>query len=309
MVKIVVVGSLNMDLVVSVARLPRVGETIRGSGFQMVPGGKGANQAVAMAKLGAEVAMVGRVGDDAFGETLVGNLARQGVRVEHVYPDGDSLTGMAMIAVDSEGQNSIIITPGANSRLQRADIDTCAPLFARAKILVMQFEIPMSVVEYALEKGREHNLTVILNAAPASLLPEAQKAIALTDFLVVNESEAEILAGLGVHDVATAQEAGEALLPLGPQAVVVTLGEEGAVLVTREGRAHVAAPRVDVVDTTAAGDAFVGGLAISILRGKPLLEAVRYATHTGSLAVTKMGAQPSLPTRQEVAAFLERDEW
>jgi ribokinase len=298
----VVLGSLNMDLVVRTARMPRPGETVMGERFVTVPGGKGANQAAAAARLGAGVEMIGRVGADSFGPTLMANLRDQGVGVEHVTVDERASTGVALIIVDDKGENSIVVVPGANGRVAIGNLHAARDLLSEARFLVAQLEVPLPVVRAAIQMARELDLRVILNAAPAQQVD--------ADFmrgvfcLVVNEFEAQTLAGIPVtEDLESVSEAGQALLDLGVYVAVITLGARGALLVTRESSAHVPARRVPVVDTTAAGDAFVGGLAVALLDGLDLVDAVRYATCAGTLAATRLGAQPSLPSADEVRAF------
>lgn len=299
---VVVLGSLNMDLVVRTERMPRPGETVMGERFVTVPGGKGANQAAAAARLGASVEMIGRVGADAFGPSLVTNMRAQGVGVEHIAVDQRANTGVALIIVDGEGENSIVVVPGANGRVSKGDLLAARDLLAEAHFLVMQLEVPLPVVRAAIQMARELDLRVILNAAPAQRVDD--------DFmhgvfcLVVNEFEAQTLAGIPVtEDLESAAEAGQVLLEFGVYMAVITLGARGALLVTRESSAHVPAQRVPVVDTTAAGDAFVGGLAVALLEGRDLVDAVRYATCAGTLAATRLGAQPSLPSANEVRDF------
>lgn len=299
---VVVLGSLNMDLVARTGRMPRPGETVFGEDFVTVPGGKGANQAAAAARLGASVEMIGRVGADAFGPTLIANMRQQGVGVEHVGIDERASTGVALIIVDGEGENSIVVVPGANGRVSEGDLHAAHDLLASASFLVAQLEVPLPVVRAAIQIARGLDLRVILNAAPAQHVD--------ADFvrgvfcLVVNEFEAETLAGVAVNeDLESAAEAGRALLDLGVCVAVITLGARGALLVTRERSAHVPARRVPVVDTTAAGDAFVGGLTVALLEGLDLVDAVRYATCAGTLASTRLGAQPSLPSAEEVREF------
>ncbi len=299
---VVVLGSLNMDLVVRTERMPRPGETVMGERFVTVPGGKGANQAASAARLGASVEMIGRVGTDSFGPTLIANMRAQGVGVDHVALDERASTGVALIVVDGKGENSIVVVPGANGRVSKADLLDARDLFAEARFLVAQLEVPLPVVRAAIQMARELDLRVILNAAPAQRVD--------ADFmrgvycLVVNEFEAQTLAGMPVtEDLETVAEAGQALLELGVYMAVITLGARGALLVTRESSAHVPAQRVSVVDTTAAGDAFVGGLAVALLEGRDLVDAVRYATCAGTLAATRLGAQPSLPSAKEVCDF------
>jgi ribokinase len=302
LVDIVVIGSLNTDLVTKAPRLPRPGETLAGSAFQVVPGGKGANQAVAAARLGAEVAMVGRVGEDVFGPRLLAGLADHGVNIQHVQRDKEAPTGTATIIVDESGENAIVIVPGANGRVAPGDVDAAQALLSEARLLILQFEIPLPTVEYAMDVAARHELKIILNPAPAHPAPVA--LLRKADIVVLNEIEAQAMTGTNVVDTDSAAAARQALQQRGEQATVVTVGERGAFLATAEGTLHVPAPRVEVVDTTAAGDAFVGGLAVSLLRRASLHAAVRYATCVGALTVTKFGAQTSLPSATDVQAFI-----
>lgn len=304
MADIVVIGSLNMDLVVRVARMPQPGETVPGRDFQTIPGGKGANQAVAAALLGGSVAMVGRVGNDAFGSELINNLRRQGVDISHVQLEDDAATGTAMIMVDEMGQNSIVVAAGANGRLAREDVDGLERLLSQAKYLLLQFEVPLDTVQYATEKAQSHGVKVVLNPAPARPVPP--QFLSRVDYVIPNESEASLLSGVQVHDLASAEEAARRLQGYGVPVVILTLGEKGALLVTGEKVCHVPAHRVEAVDTTAAGDAFIGGLAMALVQGYPLEEAVRYATCAGTLAVTRFGAQTSLPSAKEVQALYSK---
>jgi ribokinase len=303
MAEIVVIGSLNMDLVVKVARMPQPGETVPGSSFQTIPGGKGANQAAAAALLGSRVSMVGRVGKDAFGSTLIENLNRQGVNSDHVRLDSQAATGTAMILVDDQGQNSIVVAAGANSLVNREDIDRVESLLSRAQYLLLQFEVPLETVEYAMDIAKRHGVKVMLNPAPAHPVP--REFLSRADFLIPNESEASLLSGVPVHDVASATEAARRLYDQGVPVVILTLGEHGALVVSDELVCQVRAEKVEVVDTTAAGDAFIGGLATALGQGYGLEEAVRYATCAGTLTVTRFGAQTSLPTGYEVQALYE----
>jgi len=303
MADIVVLGSLNMDLVVRTEHMPRPGETVRGDSFTTVPGGKGANQAAAAARLGASVEMIGRVGNDTFGPALVDNLRNQGVGTAHVTVDPQAPSGTAMIIVDNQGENSIVVAAGANGRVSVVDLQAARTLLAEARYLVLQFEIPLQVVKAAIEMAREMAVPVILNAAPAHPMPP--DTLEGVHCVLVNEHEAEFFTGIPVPDLASARRAGEILLGMGGHAAIVTLGARGAYLVTGKGSVHVPAREVEVVDTTAAGDAFAGGLAVALLRGYPIREAVRYATCAGTLATTVLGAQTSLPSERQVRAFYE----
>jgi ribokinase len=299
---IVVVGSLNMDLVIRAPRIPRPGETIIGGAFHTVPGGKGANQAVAAARLGAGVSMVGRVGRDAFGGALLENLVADGIDHAFVVQDGEAASGVALIVVDDNGENSIVVSSGANMRLSLADVEAAGSVIAAADVLVMQLEVPLESVIRSAELARAQGVQVMLNPAPARPLPA--RLLSMVDVLVPNETEAAILAGLPVDTQVEAERAAEALLGSGVGTVILTLGERGALPAgAGEGEIH---PAFDVqpVDTTAAGDAFVAGLAVALAEGKELGEAVRWANAAGGLAATQLGAQPSLPTRQSLEQLL-----
>ncbi len=300
---VVVLGSLNMDLVVTTDEMPQPGETVRGHHFVTIPGGKGANQAAAAARLGAQVQMIGRVGGDSFGSVLLDNMRAQGVGVSHVIVDKEVASGTAMIIIDARGENSIVVAPGANGRVSMDDVRAAHVLLNRARYLVMQFEIPLPVVRATIGLANQLGVLVILNAAPAYPVDAAFLRGVYT--LVVNESEARALTGVTVGDVSTAKRTAQALVDLGMPVVIVTLGAKGALLATRGGLVHVPARRVRVVDTTAAGDAFVGAFTTALLRGFDLPEAVRYATCAGTLATTVLGAQTSLPSAAQVETFYE----
>ena len=302
MSNIIVVGSLNADLVVRTPRFPQPGETISGEDLQIIPGGKGANQAVAAARQGTPTAMVGRVGNDSFGPELIGNLKQNGVDTSHVQVDSESATGTAIIVVDEKGQNSIVLSPGGNGRVTPADLDNLS--FADASLLLLQLEIPVAAVLAAVKRAKESGLRVLLNPAPARPLPE--ELLSLPDFIVPNESELSLLTELPVQDIPSAEKAAKTLLERGIQNVIVTLGANGALIVNRELTKHIPSFKVDVVDTTAAGDAFIGGFASALLQNKSMEEAVQYGCACGALAATKFGAQPSLPTKEEVETFLRR---
>jgi len=301
--RIVVVGSVNMDLIVKLRKLPVVGETVIGGTFKMSPGGKGANQAVAAAKLGAESYFVGRIGADDFGKALMENFKRTGVNSEYVTVDRDAHTGVALIMVDQAGKNLIAVASGANSKCSVEDVDRAKDLIEKASVLLLQLEIPVEVVQHAALLAKQGRSKVILNPAPARPLPK--KLFELIDVIVPNEVEAEVLTGIPVKDLSSAREAGEKLLGFGTEAVVITLGERGALLVEKEGYDLVPGVSVEAVDTTGAGDAFCGALAFALATGKSLKEAVFIANCAGALATTKIGAQEALPTLKELESFLK----
>ncbi|HVN54348.1 MAG TPA: ribokinase [Anaerolineaceae bacterium] len=295
--KILVVGSINMDLVVRSPHLPRPGETTLGSGFGTYPGGKGANQAVAAARLGAPVAMIGRVGPDAFGNAMQASLSADGVDISGVACDPEAPTGVALITVDDHAENTIVVASGANMRLSPEDVEANEALFEGASLLVMQLEIPLDTIQRAVGLARRHGLRVILNPAPAKSL--AVELLEGVDVLIPNEGE--LLYLMGEKSLGAAMDKAR---QRGIRALVVTLGEQGALLVDEAGETRVPAYAVTAVDTTAAGDAFVGALAVALAEGKPAGEAARWANAAAAISVTRVGAQPSLPTRAEVEAFL-----
>jgi ribokinase len=297
---ILVVGSMNADLVVRSPRFPKPGETISGEDLQIIPGGKGANQAVAAARQGASVSMVGRVGNDSFGPELIKNLQQNNVDTAHVQTDSQAATGTATIIVDANGQNSIVLSPGGNGRVSPADVDSVS--FSNYKLLLLQLEIPIETVLAAARRAKQSGLRVVLNPAPARPLPE--ELISSSDFIVPNEPELSMLTDQTVNDIESAKKAAKSLLERGVQNVIVTLGANGALIVNKQITKHVPSFKVEVVDTTAAGDAFIGGFASALLQNKPLEEAVRYGCACGALAATKFGAQPSLPTKEEVENFI-----
>jgi len=299
--RLLVIGSVNMDLVVRVDHVPVPGENVRGEALEMIPGGKGANQAVACARLGAETTLLARVGDDPFGRRLVEELAGAGVRTDAVRAVDGCASGAAMILVEAGGENSIVITPGANGRLGPDDVDAARALVADADAVVLQLEIPADTVGRAVRLAREVATPTVVDAGPPRRPVDA--AVLEADVLTPNEAEAAAL--LDVEPGARPPEdLARMLLERGPGAVVVKAGAAGAV-VAEEGRVvHVPAFRIDPVDTTAAGDAFTAALAVAVVEGTDLVEAARRANAAGALAATRHGAQPSMPTAEEVAAFL-----
>jgi ribokinase len=299
--KVVIVGSLNMDLVTRAPRLPRAGETLAGQSFVTVPGGKGANQAVAAARLGASVAMIGCVGDDAYGEQLRTALLAEGIDCQAVTRISGESTGVALIVVDDSSQNAIVIVAGGNGHVTASVVDSFDALLAEAEVIICQLEVPFDTVGHVLQRGHELGKTVILNPAPASG-PLPAEWFAWIDYLIPNESEATALTGLPVDSTASADAAASALLAAGVSKVIVTLGEQGALFASASRSEHFPAPKVQPVDTTAAGDTFVGGFAAALADGKSESDAIRFGQVAASLSVTRSGAQPSIPTFAEVQA-------
>ncbi len=299
--RIVVVGSSNTDMVVKAPRIPAPGETILGGQFVMTPGGKGANQAVAAARLGAHVTFVGRVGADVFGEEALRNIEAAGVDTRFVVRDPEAPSGVALIAVDSGGQNSIVVAPGANGRLTHDDVERARPAFAAADVVVLQLEIPVETVARAVSLARELSKTVVLNPAPVQTLPDG--LLRGVDVLTPNEHEAARLLGEDLDGTFDGVRAARGLLQSGVGAAVVTLGPNGAVAVTGSQVHLIPARRVQPVDTTAAGDCFTGALAVALGEGRDLAAASHFAAAAAALSVTRFGAQASMPHRQEVESF------
>lgn len=304
MPEITVVGSINMDLVVRVAHLPLPGETVLGQDYQAIPGGKGANQAVAAARLGANVAMIGCVGDDVFGRLLQDNLRREKVDLVGVQVVPEASSGLAMITVDDLGRNTIVVASGANLAMTPQQVADSMESIADIDVLVLQLESPMDCVLEAARIARARGAKVVLNPAPARPLPV--EIYPYIDVLIPNESETSLLTGLPVYGIGQAEAAAQALVRAGARSVVLTLGERGA-LVVDEGcpAIHLPAFPAQVVDTTAAGDAFVAGLAVGLAEGKSLVDAARMGNAAGAVAVTRLGAQPAMPGREDIERLLE----
>lgn len=297
--EITIVGSANLDLVVDVDRVPLVGETVLGGDLRRIPGGKGANQAVAAARLGRRVAMVGRVGADEGGTLLRGALQEAGVDTTAVATTDRTPNGVALISVDADGDNAIVVSPGANGRVSAGDVERAGSLITNADVVLLQLEIPVEAVTAAALAARG---TVVLNPAPAPTDPLPPALMEAVDILVPNQTELATLAGhQGAVDAAIAADLARRLPS---PVVVVTLGAEGALVVTDETATHVAAPLVDPVDTTAAGDSFCAAMADALVRGLDIVEAVRWAVRVGAATTLRPGAQPSLPTPAEVESLL-----
>jgi len=293
-----------MDLVVEVPTIPQPGETVLGTNFATFPGGKGANQAVAAARLGADVSLIGRVGQDAFGDQLLTSARADGINVSHVERDDTAATGVAMITVDERGQNSIAVASGANFRLTADHVLEAWGDLEDIDILVMPLETPLETILMAVELAHQSGVTAVLNPAPAQSLPE--QILTKIDVLVPNEPETAQLTNMSINTADERREAANKLLALGVGNVVLTLGSQGTLVLDGKTKqfTDVPANQVEVVDTTAAGDAFVAALAVGLGEGKPLTEAAKFANVVGGLAVTKLGAQSSMPLRDEVELFL-----
>lgn len=303
--KIVVIGSANMDMVVKTAQIPKAGETVLGGEFLQSRGGKGANQAVAAARLGAEVTFVARLGKDHFGQESFEAYKKEGVITEYIAWDAEMPSGVALILVDSAGENIICVAPGANGKLSTQDILKAEEVIRSADCVLLQLEIPLTTVEYAIRLAEKYHVRVVLNPAPMARL--SKEVLKMVDVLVPNELEATALAGKSVTqpmDLASTVKK-----KFGIQNVVVTMGKEGAVISESHNPSPIKVPsfRVKPVDATGAGDAFVGGLAVSLAHGNQLEDAVLYANAVGALATTRFGAQSSLPTTSEVKAFLDKN--
>jgi ribokinase len=302
-----VVGSINMDFVVRAPRLPRPGETLPAHDLRTYPGGKGANQAVAAARLGARVTMIGRVGDDRFGPMLRAGLEAEGVTTEHVRVTEGCTTGVAVIGVEDGGQNAIMIVAGANGRLTKDDVHDAADVLHTAQAILLQLEVPVETVAAAAAAGEIYNLPVILDPAPAPSQPLPSVLWKVVQVLTPNQTEAEALTGMPVTNLAEAERAAHALCEKGARNVILKLGEGGALACSRDGTVELMpTARVPVVDTTAAGDAFNAALAVGLCENLPDRELLRFACATGTLATTRAGAQPAMPTREEVERFLPR---
>ena len=299
---IVVVGSSNTDMVVKTKNIPAVGETVTGGDFVMAAGGKGANQAVAAARLGAAVTFVAKVGEDMFGDRAIEGYKAEGINVDHISRDPENATGVALILVDEHGENLISVASGANHALTIEEVEQAAERIQAADILMLQLETPLDVISRAAELAADAGVSVILDPAPAPDSPLPASLLGHVTYITPNETEAQRLTGVAVDDESSARQAAQKLLERGTRSVVVTLGAKGSLVVGDE-TLFVPAQRVEALDSTAAGDAFNGGLAVALAQGETLSEAVRQASLVGAVSVTRMGAQPSLPTREQIRTF------
>jgi ribokinase len=299
--KIVVVGSSNTDMIIKAERIPAPGETVVGGTFATAPGGKGANQAVAAARAGGDVVFVARVGDDMLGAQAVEGYAQEGIDVSFIQKDPELATGVALIMVDSTGDNSISVASGANFALTPADVDRAEEAIKSAKMVVFQLESPLETIQHAAQIAKAAGVPVLLDPAPAPSEPLPQELLECVAVVKPNETEAARLTGIEVTDEATARQAAEKLLELGVETAIVTRGVAGSFVATKDGvRKSAPAMRVDAVDATAAGDAYSGALAVALAEGRSLDDAVAFASKAAALSVQKLGAQPSLPTREEI---------
>jgi ribokinase len=311
--QVVVIGSANLDVTVTVSTLPTAGETVLGGALLLSNGGKGANQAIAALRAGAEVRLLTKLGRDPFGDRIWRDLIAAGLPADGLLRDETAPTGVALIVVDRQGQNQIAVAPGSNRLLLPADVEQHEPFLAHGAVMLVQLEIPSVTVERALQFAKAHGMTTILNPAPASSLSD--NLLRHIDLLTPNETEAEALTGIAVSDLFSAAAAAKALLARGPHVVIVTLGPQGALLCTASDVRHLPAIPVETVDTTAAGDAFNGALATALAgashadalhagRLQVLEDAVRFAISAGALTTTRRGAQESLPTKADIEKLL-----
>lgn len=303
---IVVVGSLNFDLTVRTARFPQPGEAVLGEDFTTACGGKGANQAYAVARMGGRAAMIGCVGQDAFGEESLASLNAVGVDTRAVLRRAETPTGVAFILLDANGQNEIVVAPGANRTLRAADVVQFADRFRAARAVITQLETTLEATHAALEQARAAGALAVLNPAP--FLPIDDATLRLCDFLIPNENEAAHLCSCPVRTVQEAQAAAAQLRARGARNVLITLGEKGVWVDAEQWQGHVPAFTVPVVDTVAAGDVFIGAFVTRLVEGATVQEATRFGCAASAIAVTRKGAQPSIPTRQEVEAFLSNKQ-
>ena len=300
MKNICVIGSLNMDLVVNVDTMPKPGQTIIGSNFKEVPGGKGANQAVAMARLNGNVSMIGKVGEDGFGQTLINSLKNDKVDTTYIQTSKGA-TGVALITVDKNAQNSIVVSPGANFEVKEDDIDNNIEAIKNSDIVVLQLETPLNTIKYALNKAKELNKYTILNPAPAVKLDD--EIIKNVDLLTPNETELEIISGVSIETEEDIQKAAQIMIEKGVKELIVTLGSKGSLYINKEKSMFKKAYKDEAVDTTAAGDSYTGALAVALSQDKNIEDAMDFASKVGALSVLKEGAQSSLPTLEDVKNF------
>lgn len=301
--KILVIGSSNTDMIIKIPSLPKPGETVIGGNFFMAAGGKGANQAIAAKKSGADVTFVTRVGEDDFGSRAIEGYTKEGVNVKHIIRDKNSSSGIAFIMVDSKGENSIAVASGANNNLSPADIKKVFNLIEESDIILLQLEIPVDTVLTAVKYAYNKNKMIILNPAPAQKL--SNELLGMVSIITPNESEAEILTGIKVSDEYSAVQAAENLLAKGIGTVILTMGSRGLLFCDKTRHESIAAYKVHSVDTTAAGDVFNGALACALGEGMDMQHALKFASAAAAISVTRLGAQTSVPTRHEIEEFIK----
>ncbi|MFC2083520.1 ribokinase [Bacteroidota bacterium] len=299
---IVVVGSSNTDMIIKTDKIPKPGETVIGGKFYKAAGGKGANQAVAASRAGGNVTFIASVGNDLFGDEAIMGFQKDGINIKHIKKDSEEASGIALIFIDNKGENSIAVASGANLKLQESDIEKAKERISGADVLLMQLEIPINTVEAAAKIADSSGVKVILNPAPAQ--PLSNELLKHITILTPNESEAELLTGLEVKDEPGAEKAAKILIEKGVELVIITLGTKGALLATKDESKLVAGFKVNAADTTAAGDVFNGALAVAIAENKSLSEAIKFANAAAAISVTRMGAQPSVPQRDEIENML-----
>ena len=304
MKRIIVIGSSNTDMVIKTEKLPAPGETILGGKFLMNPGGKGANQSVAASRLGGKVTFISKRGNDLFGNQAVGLLMREGVDIKYIVKDPDLPSGVALITVDSTGENSIVVAPGSNGNLLKEDVPSVIFDTGKFEILLLQLEIPIETVEYSAVTASEHGIKVILNPAPARKLSD--NLLKHTWLITPNETEAETITGVIITDIPSAERAAELIQERGAKNVIITLGEAGAFIKSENYTGLIPGIKVKPVDTTAAGDVFNGALAVAISEGSDLKDAVIFANKAASISVTRMGAQASAPYRNEINSQIHK---
>ena len=300
--KIVVIGSSNVDMIMKVNHIPEVGETLIGGEFNQVFGGKGANQAVSAARAGGSVSFISSVGDDVFTSPMLKNFSNDGINTKYVFKEATRPCGTALIMIGDHGENLITVAPGANEMLSPGHLETASRFVKSSEIIILQNEIPDETVEYAIEMAKANDLKVLWNFAPAREIDK--RFLALVDYLVLNEVEAGFLTGMKIDSLIMAKKAARELRDSGANTLIITLGSEGSLVFDADRMVHIPALKVDVIDTTAAGDVFCGSLAVAITEKKGLEEAVKFATAASALSVTKMGAQPSAPNRKEIDNFI-----
>lgn len=296
--KIVVLGSCNTDMVIKSDRLPVPGETILGGEFIMNPGGKGANQAVAAARLGGNVVFLTKTGNDLFGRQSVSLYSEENINTDYILSSSDKPSGVAMISVDKKGENSIIVASGANSTYSIDDFKSVESTVYDADILLMQLEIPIETVTYAAKVAKEHGVKVVLNPAPAQFLPK--DLLENVSIIIPNNTEAEILSGIKVSDIESAKNATDIISQKGIETVIITMGDYGAFIKTKEEYISVPTQKVNAIDTTAAGDTFCGALVVALSEGKDIIDAVKFANKCSGITVTRLEAQSSCPYRNEI---------